>query len=79
MHLHVCAVRQMALSLHGCIRGQIAVVLCSLPSWLVCADLFAISYATAHHREHNLGPSAGAGSLYIKDFIWPLGCYVKWN
>lgn len=79
IHLQVCAVQQMALNLHVCIRGQIAVVLCSLPSWLVYIDLFAISYATVHHRKLNLGPSAVAGSLYSKDFIRPLGCYVKWN
>lgn len=79
MHLHVCAVQQMALNLHVCIRGQIAAVLCSLSSWLLYTDLFAISYATVYHRKQNLGPSAVAGSLYIKDFIWPLGCCVKWN
>lgn len=79
IHLHVCAVQQMALNLHLCIRGQIAVVLCSLPSVLVYIDLFAISYATVHHRKLNLGPPAVAGSLYSKSFISSLGCYVKWN
>lgn len=64
IHLHLSVVQQMAQSLPVCIRGQIAVVLCSLPPWLGYSALFAISYAIVHHRELNLRPSAVDGSLY---------------
>lgn len=54
-----------------------AAVLCSLPSWLGHTDRFAISCAAVHHSELNIGPSAGAGSLYSEGFIRPLGCSVE--